>query len=53
MEFTDDWMIGNDARILDEMAISKRTKVDRSTLKKIGGALLVYAFTMTLMALFL
>jgi hypothetical protein len=47
------WKIGNEARLLDEMCITERMKIERSTVKKIGGALVVYGTAMGLMALFL
>ncbi|MFX1498452.1 MAG: hypothetical protein ACFFBH_13075 [Promethearchaeota archaeon] len=41
-------MIGKEAQELDEQSITERMKINKASLKKIFGAMLVYLVIMTL-----
>ncbi|MFX0043460.1 MAG: hypothetical protein ACFE8L_11165 [Candidatus Hodarchaeota archaeon] len=48
-----DWEIGIEAKELDNKHISERIKIEKSTFKKIVGALLIYLITMVVFSIFL
>ncbi|MFX1341028.1 MAG: hypothetical protein ACFFDK_20630 [Promethearchaeota archaeon] len=47
------WNIGNEAKQLDKKTIKERMKIERSSLKKIFLALLIYFFFLTIFIAFL
>jgi len=49
----DNWEIGKEAKELDQKSILERIKIEKSSIKKIIGVLLIYCFTMTLFYFFL
>jgi len=40
------WEIGKEARELDEKSISERMKIERRSIKRLAGALVIYFLTM-------
>jgi len=47
------WEIGKEAKELDQKSISERIKIEKRSIKRIVGALLIYCFTITLFYFFL
>lgn len=48
-----EWKIGEQAKKMDEKSIKERMKIERSSLKKILGALVIYFVVMGIFALIL
>ncbi len=44
----DNWEIGKEAKELDQKSILERIKIEKRSIKRIIGALLIYCFTMIL-----
>ena len=40
------WEIGKEARDLDEKTISERMKIERRSIKRLAGAVVIYFLTM-------
>jgi hypothetical protein len=49
----DRWEIGIEAQELDKKSISERMKVERSSIKKFIGALMIYSLFMVLFYFFI
>ena len=43
---TNNWEIGKEARDLDEKTIFERMKIERRSIKRLGGAFAIYFLTM-------
>ena len=43
---TNNWEIGKEARDLDEKTISERMKIEKRSIKRLAGAVVIYFLTM-------
>lgn len=50
---SEQWNIGNEARLLDEQSLKERMKIEGRSVIKIFIALIIYAFIMTFFMVFL